>query len=173
MPTRTPRPADTADDPPPELQAALDALRRIVQSVRLSSHAVERRLGLSGAQLFVLQALARGPVESLNELAARTYTHQSSVSVVVDRLVKRRLVTRERSAHDARRVRLALAADGRALLRRAPPIAQERLIDAVRSLPERDRRTLTRILDRIAHEMGAYRVRPRLLFETDGRRARR
>ncbi len=61
----------------------LDAIRRIVQALRESSRAAEKRVGLSGAQLFVLQTLGESPGLSLNELAERTRTHQSSVSVVV------------------------------------------------------------------------------------------
>jgi DNA-binding MarR family transcriptional regulator len=67
----------------------LDSLRRIVQVLRESSRRAERQLGISGAQLFVLEKLAEAPSQSLNELAERTHTHQSSVSTVVARLVKR------------------------------------------------------------------------------------
>src|SRR5690348_4180204 len=79
---------------------AVAALRRIVLAVRLSARRAERELGLSGAQLFVLQQLGASPVHSLNELAERTRTHQSSVSVVVRRLVARGLVTRTRATDD-------------------------------------------------------------------------
>jgi len=55
-----------------------------VQALRVSSRAAERDVGLSAAQLFVLDRLA-GADQALcvNELAQRTLTHQSSVSVVV------------------------------------------------------------------------------------------
>src|SRR5262245_40728501 len=41
-----------------DLRAILDGLRRVVQVLRESSRAAERRIGLSSAQLFVLQRLA-------------------------------------------------------------------------------------------------------------------
>ena len=66
-----------------EARTILDSIRGIVQVLRESSRAAEERVGLSGAQLFVLQKLGEGGGASLNELAARTRTHQSSVSVVV------------------------------------------------------------------------------------------
>src|SRR3954468_11045805 len=112
----------------------LDSIRRIAQSIRLASRAAERVSGLSGAQLFVLQKLADGEAASLNDLAARTLTHQSSVSVVVQRLVDRKLVTRAASRDDARRVVLSLTPAGRALVRKSPQAAQERLIEAIESL---------------------------------------
>ncbi|HEY7878426.1 MAG TPA: MarR family winged helix-turn-helix transcriptional regulator [Gemmatimonadaceae bacterium] len=154
-----------------ELAAAIDAIRRIVQSLRVSARAAERRLGVSGAQLFVLHALAEAPAHSLNELAARTFTHQSSVSVVVDRLVRRRLVSRSRSADDGRRVVLSLTATGRSLLRSSPEVAQLRLISALRGLSVNECRTLARILTRVVRDMGATDV-PALFFE-DSAGARR
>ena len=147
--------ADRTHKDSADLTAALDAIRRIVQSLRVSARAAERRLGVSGAQLFVLHTLAEAPAHSLNELATRTFTHQSSVSVVVDRLVRRRLVSRTRSAEDGRRVVLALTPSGRSLLRSSPEVAQIRLIGALRSLSGTECRLLARHLGRIVREMGA------------------
>ena len=61
----------------------LDSLRRIVRSLLESSRRAEQQLGITGAQLFVLEKLAAARALSLNELAERTHTHQSSVSTVV------------------------------------------------------------------------------------------
>jgi len=74
-----------------DAQLALDSLRRIVRVLREAARLAERRFGLSGAQLFVLHKLAGASPMSLNELARRTHTHQSSVSTVVTRLVEQRL----------------------------------------------------------------------------------
>ena len=41
-----------------EVHAAMNGIRRIVRALRLSSRAAEKALGVSGAQLFVLQQLA-------------------------------------------------------------------------------------------------------------------
>src|SRR4051794_22052590 len=94
-----------------DVRAVLDSIRRIVRELRLSSRAAEKHVGLSGAQLFVLQKLAEGGCAlSLNELADRTLTHQSSVSVVVQKLAERRLIKTFRSSQDGRRVELSLTA---------------------------------------------------------------
>src|SRR4029079_3144301 len=91
----------------------------------------EKTLGLSGAQMFVLQKLADAPGLSLNALAAQTHTHQSSVSTVVSRLVARGLVLRAAPTDDARRLELRVSAEGRRLVGRAPDAAQARLIQAI------------------------------------------
>lgn len=133
---------------------AIDALRRIVRAIRLSAQRAERALHLSGAQLIVLRQLEAGPVRSLNELAERTHTHQSSVSVVVRRLVARGLVTRTRAADDTRRVELGLSRAGRALLRRSPPAAQVQLIRAFAGLSPARRRDLAGALELVVGRMG-------------------
>jgi DNA-binding MarR family transcriptional regulator len=123
-------------------QEILDSVRRIVRMLRVSSSASERRLGLSSAQLFVLQRLRDGRPVSLNELAARTLTHQSSVSVVVRKLVDQGLVEKRTAREDERRLEISITARGRTLLKRAPEAAQERLVEAIEGLPAVRKRAL-------------------------------
>ena len=168
-------PADRAAAPArrDERTEVLDALRRIIRTLRISAGRAERETGVSSAQLFVLQQLAEAPAHSLNELAERTHTHQSSVSVVVSRLVKRRLVMREQSRTDARRVVLAVTPAGRALAKRAPEPAQARLIDALARLSRSEVHALAGGLRRLVEEMGAANEPATMLFEPDRtRRAR-
>src|SRR5690348_4042205 len=113
-----------------DVRSILDSIRRIVRTLRVASRASEKEVGLTGAQQFVLHHLAEATSLSVNDLADRTRTHQSSVSVVVQRLVDRGLVARERSGLDARRVELTLTPAARALLKKSPGAAQERLIEA-------------------------------------------
>jgi len=148
----------------------LDALRRIVQAVRESSRQAEAQLGISGAQLFVLQKLGERPSQSLNDLAARTHTHQSSVSTVVARLVDRGFVARQRSGGDGRRVELVLTAKGRRLAAKTPGAAQDRLIDSIQALPARSRRRLASLLHQIVVGMDAVERQPRMFFEHGHRR---
>jgi len=146
-----------------DVAAAVDALRRLVQELRASSVAAERRGGLSGAQLFVLEQLAEAPAASLNELAARTLTHQSSVSVVVSRLVKRGLVERVADSTDARRRVIELTTAGRAILRSAPATFQAKLIGALEGLSAADRRMVARGLRLVVQRLGLGE-RPAPLF---------
>src|SRR5436309_398434 len=102
------------------VERAMNAVRSIVRAQRISTRAIELKMGISLAQLFVLEQLAHRPAESLNELAERTATHQSSVSVVVRRLVDRGLVSRTASPVDKRRIEIAVTTEGRTLLVGAP-----------------------------------------------------
>lgn len=151
-------------------QQVLDAVRRIVQALRESSRLAERHVGLTGAQLFVLQKLAERPASSVNELAERTHTHQSSVSVVVKRLEQRGFVRRARSAADGRSVALALSSRGQRAAAGAPDLAQVRLIDAIERLSPVRRRQLASTLGEVAHALAGTQGAPAMFFED--RRAR-
>src|SRR5215468_10732395 len=121
--------------PDDHLNGVVNALRRIIQALRLSSSAAHDALGITGAQLFVLQ-----------QLAEATLTDQSSVSVVVSRLVGAGHVARRVAESDARRTELTLTDRGRALLRRAPRLAQTRLMASLRGMPAAQLRITARVL---------------------------
>jgi DNA-binding MarR family transcriptional regulator len=159
--------------PAGETRAVLDAVRRIVRSLHESSRAAEKTLGLSGAQLFVLQTLADAPGLSLNALAEQTHTHQSSVSTVVSRLVERGLVLRAPAADDARRLELRVSAEGRRLVARAPDAAQARLIQAIGQLTPETRRTLARSMHELTRTMELDGRAPVMFFDTPDRKGKR
>jgi DNA-binding MarR family transcriptional regulator len=149
------------------------ALRRIVRFLRLADRDAEAAVGLSAAQLFVLQSLAQQPARSLAELAQRTLTDQSSVSTVVARLVERRLITRKPATDDRRRVELRTTAAGERIVDRAPRVPQMRIAEIVRAMPVQQRSELVRSLESLVTAIGANEVAPRMLFEDEPARVRR
>ena len=126
---------------------SMNAVRSIVRALRINTRAIELKMGISLAQLFVLQQLAERPASSLNELAERTATHQSSVSVVVRRLVERGYVSRTSSSTDKRRIEIEVTTVGRGLLAEAPTTIQTQLMDALRQMPGSDQSTLADLLE--------------------------
>jgi DNA-binding MarR family transcriptional regulator len=156
-----------------ETRAAMDSIRRVVQALRVSSRAAEQVVGLSGAQLFVLQRLASSEAMSINDLAEATATHQSSVSVVVRRLVEEGMVRRIASGEDGRRAHVSLTPKGRRRLQRAPGAAQDRLIEGLQRLTGPDRRALARLLERLVRGMGLEDQPAAMFFEESAPRARR
>ena len=140
-----------SDDP--TVAEVVDSLRAIIRELRRGGREAEQ-VGVHGAQLFAMQKLADGPATSLGELARRTYTDPSSVSVVVTRLVERGLVTRTVDSDDRRRVLIALTPAGRAIVRRAPRAAQARLVSAAQRLPERQLGSLASGLRALVRGLG-------------------
>ena len=156
-----------------DTQAVLDAIRRIVQELREASRWAEQHVGLTGAQLFVLQNLAEAPPMSVNDLAARTHTDQSSVSTVVTRLVERGLVKRTRSGTDGRSVALSLSPRGSRVAAGAPDLPQERLVRGIDRLPPARRRQLAGALAELVQAMDGVARTPVMFFEESPRRPSR
>ena len=148
-----------------EVTGVVNGLRRIVRALHRSHRLAEQKFELSAAQLLVMQRLAEAPSLSVNELANRTFTHQSTVSVVVTRLVSRGLVRRSRAGDDARRAELALTASGRVLLQRAMSSALAQLIDALDAMPTSRLRLIGGCLDSVVDALGVSAEPPGMFFE--------
>jgi DNA-binding MarR family transcriptional regulator len=129
----------------------MNSIRRIVQALRRSSRAAEKDWGLSGARLFVLQQLREGRPLSINELAARTATHQSSVSAVVSKLHEQGLTTRTESPDDARVSLIGLTAQGKTLVKKTPRPTQELIMAGISRLSAREQKQLSELLEKLVH----------------------
>lgn len=145
----------------------MNAIRSIVRAQRINTRAIELKMGISLAQLFVLQQLAERPADSLNDLADRTATHQSSVSVVVRRLVERGLVSRHASATDKRRIEIALTDAGKELLVDAPATIQSQLIRGLAQLSGDEQASLADLLERWLQNANIDFASPPMLGEDE------
>jgi DNA-binding MarR family transcriptional regulator len=146
-------------------QRILDSIRRLVRLLRLTDRAAQTELGLSGAQLFVLHELAKVPAMSLSELAEKTRTDQSSVSVVVSRLVEGGYVMRERDRADARRLVLTLTKSGRSIEEKSPAAAQPKIIEVLEKMPPAERRRFADLFTRLIEDLGESRGAAPMMFE--------
>jgi DNA-binding MarR family transcriptional regulator len=135
----------------------------------VNSRAAERAFGLSGAQVFVLHKLAESKDRSLslNELAEKTLTHQSSVSVVVSRLVEKSLVSRSTSKEDSRKIEIKLTSEGKKILKSTPEAAQERLIAGITQLSKTEQQKLSELLKTLIENSGLQDQVPSLFFEEE------
>ena len=129
----------------PETARILASLRRLVRFLRLENGS--RNAKLSTAQLFVLVQLSQGVSASIRELAERTMTDPSSVSVVVSKLVARGLVERTPDPGDKRRVTLRLTATGKRAVARAKDLPQVRMAEGLAQLPLSKRRQIAQSLE--------------------------
>lgn len=147
--------------------AVVHALRRITRGLRVAATRTQAQLGISAAQLFVLQHLGDGGTHSINELAQLTVTDRSSVAGVVERLSARGLVERERDARDRRRAAIRLSRSGAVLLEHAPVAPTALLLDALARLPEDQLSGLAGGLEQLVHVMGLDAAPAPMLFEDD------
>jgi DNA-binding MarR family transcriptional regulator len=143
----------------------MNSLRQIVHALEIGSRAAQKTVGLSGAQLLVLQILESGGVMSLNELAHKSHTHQSSVSVVVSRLVEAGLIKRAAASEDARRLELSVTAAGRKALGIGFVTPQQRLMASLEQFPPKRVRGLRALLEDLVTLSGIDAGTPPMFFE--------
>jgi DNA-binding MarR family transcriptional regulator len=133
--------------------AALRSFRAIYGSVRHYFRSVEQSCGVSGSQLWILQEVGRDAGIGVSELAGRLGIHQSTCSLLVEKLAKARHLTRSRIQRDQRRVGLKLTRKGRATLACAPGPAAGVLPRAIEKLSDATLRSLNRSLLRVVERL--------------------
>lgn len=132
------------DSPPPadahreQAMAVLQQFRFIFKSVKKHFQWVEQETGVSGSQLWALAQIAATPGIRVTELARALAIHQSTASNLIDKLVQRKLIRRERRGSDQRVVRLHPTRPGLAIVAKAPRPIEGVLPDALMRLPEAD-----------------------------------
>ena len=134
--------------------AALMKFRMIVNAAKRHFKWVETQCGINGAQLWVLWEIGQAPGLRVTELAEAMAMHQSTVSNLIDKLTRAKLITRQRDRVDQRVVTLSLTATGKALLKRAPKPARGRLPEALFALPGAALASLDRLLEQVLDKMG-------------------
>ncbi len=118
------------------------SFRRIVGSARRHDAEVRRIAGISGSQLWALSEIARSAGLRVNDLSSRMALHQTTASNLINALVERKLVRRDRDETDQRVVRLNITTDGKRMLLRAPGPYAGLLVDALRHLKPAELRKL-------------------------------
>lgn len=147
-------------------QRALMLVRALVNGLTSSARAVERRTGITNAQLFMLRELAGDGPLAIGDLAVRAKTQPSTASIVVGRLVRAGLVSKVRSADDRRRAVVTLTAKGRRVVRAAPTPPTSRLLRALDGLTERECSVLVSGLTPLVSDLGFAAEPSRMLFES-------
>ena len=130
-----------------DARRVLDAFRRIVRALHLAQNPAGAGEAPSAAQLFVLHALQGTDGLSVGELAGRTATDPSSVSVVVRTLHARGLVGKRTHASDRRRLDVTLTPAGAELLARSPVPVQEQLLARMGAMAPGQLRDLAGLLE--------------------------
>lgn len=133
---------------------ALKKFRVIYGTVRQHFREVEQSCGISGSQLWLLQEIHRTENIGVSELANRLSIHQSTCSQLVDKLAKAKLVIKQRSEQDQRRVGLCVTEQAIAILAKAPSPAEGVLPEALNAMPNDVLLQLDSVLEKVIKQLG-------------------
>jgi DNA-binding MarR family transcriptional regulator len=150
-----------------DVRRVFDALRWIVRALRLAQTTPEGGGGLSAAQVFVLHVLREHGPLSVVELAERTATDPSSVSVVVRKLHGRGLVGKRTSSADRRKLKVALTVAGAKVAAAVPVPFQQQLLRRLAQLGPERLAALAELLEQVAAPLGGSAPAP-MFFQDDG-----
>jgi DNA-binding MarR family transcriptional regulator len=140
--------ADIQDD-------VLVALRRIMRATSLHSRKLGKSAGLTTPQLVVMRAIGDKGLPTASEIARAVSLSQATVTIILNRLEDKQLLTRERSREDRRRVKVQLTEEGKSVLAAAPRPLQESFSARFSALPAWEQHQIVASLERVASMMDA------------------
>jgi DNA-binding MarR family transcriptional regulator len=128
----------------------LIALRRILRAVDLFGRELAQSVGLTAVQFRVLQIVAERDHCTAKEISQRMRVSQAAVTSLVDRLVSRGMVVREKSEVDRRQINIVTTPAGRETIAGAPDPLQQRFVQKFDNLDEWEQSMLVAALQRVA-----------------------
>jgi DNA-binding MarR family transcriptional regulator len=145
----------TSDVP---LDPVLDFLRvlwSIEHRLQAASKRMDAKFGITGPQRLVLRIVSRFPGISAGELAAIVHLHPSTITGVVQRLVDKGLLARDRDPEDTRRVRLRPRAASARYTRQAAGTVEGAVASVLRRVSAARLRQARRVLEAISSALDA------------------
>lgn len=98
----------------------LQKFRIIVSATQKYSQRVEKQLGVTGAQLWIMKEIDVTPGLRVGEVAKKLAIHQTTASNLLDALEKKGMIGKTRQVTDQRIVNLSLTEKGKLLMKKAP-----------------------------------------------------
>ena len=131
------------------------ALRRITRAIDLHSKKLQRETGLTTSQLLVLEAVVKLDTSTPSYIAKEVQLSQATVTNLVDRMERNKLVLRQKSIADKRVVEVQLTEKGRGMVELAPEPLQAGFLREYRKLERWEQHQLISSIQRIAVLMDA------------------
>ena len=111
---------------------------------------MEASLGITGPQRLVLRIVSRFPGLSAGELARVVRLHPSTVTGILQRLVRKGLLARDPDPGDSRRVRLHVRPEAKAFTRRSRGTVEAAIARVLTRVPSQQVRHARLVLTAVA-----------------------
>ena len=140
------------------IDEVLVALRRVIRATDLYSKYLAKTTGLTAPQILLLQTIRDKGEVTIGEIANGMSLSQATVTTIIDRLEKRKLVFRERSQQDKRKVHVYLTDTAIEVIKKAPPPLQDNFSKQFNDLHDWEKTMIISSLQRIAQMMDAQHI---------------
>ena len=112
-----------------------------------------KKTGLTGSQLWIMQQIYNFNGISNSELAKNLTLHVSTCSILVNKLIKKGLVEKNRSSTDERKIVLTITSKGKQLMANAPKAPEGAIPSTLKKLNIEELEELNTVLTKFAKKM--------------------
>ncbi len=137
------------------VDSSLVALRQILRATEIAGRELAQSAGLTAVQFRVLQVVGETGQTTAKAISTRMHVSQATVTALVDKLVSRAMVRREKSLADRRQTNILITDAGRRVLEEAPDPLQQRYVRRFRELQDWEQAMLVAALERVATMLDA------------------
>jgi DNA-binding MarR family transcriptional regulator len=143
----------------------MQSLRRIFKAIQKHSHELSKKYGINGPQLWVIETISINGSLSLKDLSERIYLHPSTITRLIDGLERKSYAARIREQEDRRVVKVQLTPKGERLVKKAPNLAQWKMIYGLKNLKKRELNLIYDSVQKLAEIMEAKNVETTFFFD--------
>ncbi|GGA19021.1 MarR family winged helix-turn-helix transcriptional regulator [Neptunicoccus cionae] len=134
---------------------SLIALRRILRATELYGRALAQTAGLTPVQIRVLQIVLGAGSITPKQISVQMGVSPATISTLLDRLVAKSMIERQRSDVDRRQTNVVLTEQGRQAVEGAPDPLQQKYVTEFEALEDWEQAMIVASLERVAAMLNA------------------
>jgi DNA-binding MarR family transcriptional regulator len=131
------------------------ALRKIIQAIDQHSTQLKKNFGLTGPQLIILQTVIDNELMSVTQLSKDVSLSQATVTDITKRLENQGYLERNKNTTDKRKINLMVTEKGKSVLKKVPPLLQEKFISNFSKLEDWEKLMIESAFNRVVLMMAA------------------
>lgn len=136
----------------------LISIRKIIQAIDIHSRMLNKRFGLTGPQLIVMQEIASHGQISITPLSKATSLRQATVTDITQRLEAKGYISRKKNKEDKRATSLFLTDTGKKIIEQLPPLLQEEFTERFSSMANWEQLMILSAFERVVSLMSAEEI---------------
>ena len=147
------------------LEEALVAIRRVMRATEINSLSLAKKSQLTPTQHTVLQIIANKKHTTPSHISYITTLRHTTIATVINKLLSRDLITREKGVNDKRIQYLNITEEGFKILKSAPDVLQDKFKEEFSVLNDWEQSMIVSCLQRVAFFIDAEELDAAPIFD--------
>ena len=140
------------------LEEALVAIRRVMRATEINSLSLAKKSHLTPTQHIVLKIIASKKHATPTHISYVTTLRYTTIATVINKLLSRDLITREKGIKDKRVQYLNITQEGLKVLEASPDLLQDKFKESFSSLNDWEQSMIVSCLQRVARFIDAEEI---------------